>query len=252
MKIKYASILDGSENDYPGKVASVVYVGGCPFRCGYCFSGPLVVAAENCLEVESEFISGHIIGRKANVEAVVFTGGEPLQQAGAVSEICAKLKKEGFFTKIDTNGFYPDKLVQMLPFLDAVSMDIKTEFDAGKYAEITSFRGESAMQMQEILRSIIELKKWKENNRNFFLEIRTTVIPSINDKEEIIEKIAKEAAFADRYVLQQFDASRDLIEPGLQKLGNTPKFRLVELGVAAKKHAKSVKIRTKEEGEQEI
>lgn len=249
MKLKYGSVLAGSKGACEGKTSAVVYVGGCPFRCGYCFSAPIIIAAENCAEMEVEQFASYFEQQKAGIEAVVFTGGEPLQQHEPLTELCRLLKQKGFFVKLETSGFYADALEKILEFVDYVALDVKHEIDAEKYNSVVNFRGEPAMMMQEIYRALVILREAKKKTPSLFVECRTTIVPGMNDSLETVGKIAKECSFADQYVLQQFLAEGSLIDPTYLKRGDFPKQKLVELAAEAAKHARIVKIRGRE-GEQ--
>lgn len=252
MDLKYACIINGVENAYPGKSACVVVLGGSALRTEFGFFGPVAIAPEDCSEISPDSLKSHLNSQKANMEAIVFTGSEPLQQYEAMSEVLPSLKQSGFLVRLETTGFYADKLEALLPYLDAVAMDLKTEFDADKYAELTGFRGEPATLMQDTLRSIGILKAYKAKNPAFHVEFRTTIIPKVNESEQIVEKIVKEIPFADRYALQQFLADSKLADENLRKFGSTSKLRLIELALIAKRTMKEVVIRTKEEGEQVV
>ncbi len=252
MDLKYACIIDGLENAYPGKVASVVVLGGSTLKTEFGFFGPLAIPPEDCSEMSVESLVAHLNSQKSNIEAVVFTGSEPLQQIEAMMELATQLKKSGFLIKIETTGFYADNLEKVLPFIDGIAMDLKADFDANKLAALTGFLGEPATLMQDTLRSINILKAHKQKKPDFLIEFRTTVIPKINDSETIIERIAREITFADVYALQQFVADSKLADPNLRQYGSTPKPTLIGLAVAAKKYVKKVVVRTKDDGEQEV
>jgi pyruvate-formate lyase-activating enzyme len=252
MDIKYACIIDGVENAYPDKVASVVVLGGSVLKTEFGFFGPLAIPVEDCSEMSVESLLAHLNTQKANNDAIVFTGSEPLQQFEALTDIIPKLKAAGFLVLLETTGFYADKLEQILPQLDAIAMDMKSDLDAEKIALLTGFRGEPATLMQDTLRSINILKAEKAKRPNLLIEFRTTIIPKINDSQEIMEKICKEIAFADKYALQQFIAESKLADDELKQFGTTSKPKLIELAVYAKKYIKNVVIRTKDEGEQVV
>ena len=57
--------------------------------------------------------------------SIVFTGGEPLMQAGFVAQVANSLKNSGFRIMLETNGSLPDMLPEVIPFMDMISMDIK-------------------------------------------------------------------------------------------------------------------------------
>ncbi|MFH1750975.1 MAG: hypothetical protein ABH863_04820 [Candidatus Micrarchaeota archaeon] len=252
MDLKYACIINGVENAYPGKSACVVVLGGSTLRTEFGFYGPVSIAPEDCSEISVESLVSHLNNQKANMEAVVFTGSEPLQQFEAMAALLPALKQAGYLIRLETTGFYADNLEKFLPYLDAVAMDLKTEFNADKYAELTGFRGEPATLMQDTLRSINILKAQREKRPDLYVEFRTTIIPGVNDLEDIVEKIVKEVGFADRYALQQFVSDSKLTDEKLRVHGTTPKLRLVELAGIAKKYVKEVVIRTKEDGEQVV
>ncbi len=252
MDLKYACIIDGVQDAYPEKVATVVVLGGSNLKTEFGFFGPLAIPPTDCSEISIEALLSHIEKGKANNEAVVFTGSEPLQQYEAMSDILKLLKKREFLVMIETTGFYADNLEKVLPYLNGIAMDIKCDFNANKYAELTGFRGEPATLMQDTLRSVLILKNHKAKTPDFHVEFRTTIIPTMNDTPEIIEKIAKEISFADKYALQQFYSESELADDKFRQFGTTPKQMLIDLAVVAKKNLKKVVIRTKEEGEQEV
>lgn len=60
--------------------------------------------------------------------SVSFTGGEPLLQADFLAELLNKLKREhGFEPKVylETGGHLPEKLAQVIDFVDYISFDLK-------------------------------------------------------------------------------------------------------------------------------
>ncbi|MFH1199648.1 MAG: radical SAM protein [Candidatus Micrarchaeota archaeon] len=250
--IKYGSIIEGSTEYYPGKRAVVVFLGGCPFRCGYCYSGPIVVASEHCLEMPVDEMAAYLARKRTDNEAVVFTGAEPLQQWEPLTRLCTELRQKGIAVRIETNGFYPDALERILPFVSCIALDIKTGLDADKYAAITAFRGEPATLMQQILLSLIALRAAKKRTPALNVEVRTTVIAGVNDSPECIDAIAREAAFADTYALAQFVAEGTLIDLAYQARGTTSKMKLAELAEIALAHCANVVIRTQEDGEQKV
>ncbi len=249
-EFKYGGILEGSTEYYEGKKAAVVFMAGCPLRCGYCFSAPLILSSQEWQVSDTERLMEYFERKKAEMEAVVFTGAEPLHQAEALMELCRKLREKEFLVRVETSGFYADALERLLPFVNNVAMDVKTTFHAEKYAQLTGFRGEPATLMQDTYRSVVILRHAKEQRPDLYVEFRTTVIPDVNDDSVLIESIAKEVSFADKYALQQFMAGPTLNDPSLEKLGDLPKFRLIELAEVAARHVKNVVLRTREDGEQ--
>ncbi len=56
------------------------------------------------------------------------TGGEPLLWADELAVLLPFLKAKGLTIYLETNGTLPDQLLQILPLVDIISMDIKLPF----------------------------------------------------------------------------------------------------------------------------
>ena len=235
MKAQIGGILGFSTLDYPGRPCSVVFMGGCPFRCPFCQNPELIGITEVCKEMESRKVIELIMENKRVVDAIVFTGGEPLVQVEALAEMLQLAKKENFLTKLDTNGFYPEKIVKILDLLDYVAIDVKTSLDPDKYSKaIGQPIGEKAI---ENLRRSIELVR----NSGVRLELRTTVVPGLVGESDI-RNICKELK-PKKYYLQQFRPDKTL-DPDYGKLRMTPDEELEKLAKIAKDSgAKEVWIR---------
>lgn len=226
MKLKYGSIIDFSTIHYPEKIASVVYLAGNPFK--------KEAFEEVFTEADTSYFLNHFKMLSEQVDAIVFTGVEPLQQANALRELCQALKQHAFLVRVDTCGYFPEELRELLPFLDVVSMEVKTRFEKEAYADILGFAGEKDLLLSNVLRSIAFL----ESFNTLYKEFRTTIIPGKNDLQEIISSIAQQVSFADKYVIQQFSPL-------------TSKQQLIELASSAKQFIASVSIKTLE-GEEEV
>lgn len=57
------------------------------------------------------------------------TGGEPLLWADELQVLLPILKEKGLNIYLETNGTLPDQLLQILPMVDVISMDIKLPYD---------------------------------------------------------------------------------------------------------------------------
>ncbi len=79
MAITKAGFLKTTLLDYPGKVASTVFLPGCNFRCPYCHNRDLVLNSDNTLTPIDDIIR-HIESKNNVLEGVCITGGEPLIQ----------------------------------------------------------------------------------------------------------------------------------------------------------------------------
>ena len=109
--------------DFPGQLATVVYLQGCPWRCRYCHNGHLLDsggAAETGWGEVMEFLRQ----RRGLLDAVVFSGGEPTAQS-ALPRAVQQVRDLGFRVGLHTSGSYPRRLARLLPALDWVGLDIK-------------------------------------------------------------------------------------------------------------------------------
>lgn len=193
--------------DFPGKVACTIFTGGCNFRCPFCHNASLVTHAETAKTIPEEEIFAYLSRRKGILDGVGITGGEPLLQKD-IAEFCRKVHEMGLLVKLDTNGSYPDRLRALLDegLVDYLAMDIKNCKDA--YAETCGLSDmtEELKRIDESIRLIM--------NSGIPYEFRTTVVRELHSKERI-EALAKEIAGAERFFLQSFKDSGDLIGEGL-------------------------------------
>ena len=94
--------------DFPQKTACTVFTYGCNLRCPFCHNAGLVTRpAEEKID-EVEFFK-FLDKRKNLLDGVCITGGEPLLQPD-IARFISDIKAKGFLVKLDTNGFFPDKL----------------------------------------------------------------------------------------------------------------------------------------------
>ena len=68
--------------DYPGKVASTIFLGGCNFRCPFCQNGILVVAPGEQPDYSQEELLTFLKKRKGILDGVCISGGEPTLSDG--------------------------------------------------------------------------------------------------------------------------------------------------------------------------
>jgi pyruvate formate lyase activating enzyme len=110
--------------DFPGKISSVVFTGGCNFKCPYCHNPSLVDGSFETIPESSVF--EYLKKRKGLIEGVVVTGGEPTLHKD-LPFFCSRIKDLGFSVKLDTNGSKPDiiKKIVSTRSVDYIAMDVK-------------------------------------------------------------------------------------------------------------------------------
>ncbi len=192
--------------DYPGRVACTLFTGGCNFRCPFCQNSALLPCHK-----EGELDTADVLRfleqrrKKGLLDGVCITGGEPLLQEG-IAEFLRALKQMGYAVKLDTNGSFPDKLQELIEakLVDYVAMDIKNSLE--RYAQTS---GTNGLYNQMVERSVELLKKGLVP-----YEFRTTVVKEFHDAESF-QKIASWIEGAERYYLQSFVDSDEVLEKGL-------------------------------------
>ncbi len=181
--------------DYPDKISAIIFTSGCNFRCGYCHNPELVNSRKHIYKPNDilEFLKTRI----GKLDAVVITGGEPCLN-NDLSDFIQEIKNLGFLVKLDTNGFNPDMLEKVMPFIDYIAMDIKAPLD--KYEKITNVKIDTAKIKESI--SLIM-------SSHMDYEFRTTVVKSLLSYDDFI-RIGDLINGARRYYLQKFIPSKTL------------------------------------------
>lgn len=189
--------------DYPEHIACTVFTGGCSFRCPFCHNGGLVLKPTDTPLIDEQYFFDFLESRKGKLEGVCITGGEPTLRPG-LSEFMKKIKDKGYRIKLDTNGYQPAVLENLISegLLDMIAMDIKNS--PAKYA-ITSGITPSAFDLSRINESILLIK-----NSGLAHEFRTTVVREMHSKPDISE-IAEWLQGDSPYYLQNYKDSEDII-----------------------------------------
>lgn len=185
--------------DYPGKVASTIFIGGCNFRCPFCHNASVVFCEDN--DSTEEDVLAFLEKRKRILDGVCVTGGEPLLQKELPSFL-EKIKNMGLAVKLDTNGTSPHRLEALIRagLVDNVAMDIKNSPE--KYAVtcgVTALRFSDIQQSAALLLSGVVA-----------FEFRTTVVSPLHEASDF-EKIGQWLRGSEPYFLQTFADSGDLI-----------------------------------------
>jgi len=204
--------------DYPGKIACTVFLAGCNFRCPWCYSRELVLPEKikKQPKISKKYFFDFLKERKELLEAIVLCGGEPTVNKN-LPDFVAKIKKLGYSVKLDTNGSSPKMLKRLIKdkLIDYVAMDIKLPKE--KYPKILKAK------VDDIEESIKILKQNKVD-----CEFRTTVIPTVLDKKDII-KIADWIEGPNvKYYLQNFRAEKT-IDPKFEKVKPYPDKYLLNI-----------------------
>ena len=179
--------------DYPGHTACTVFLAGCDLRCPFCHNSELISGNAPVLMDEKELFA-FLNKRKGILDGVAFTGGEPCLHRD-LPALLKKIRAMGYAVKLDTNGYHPALLKEILDggLADYVAMDIKNS--PAKYA-LTA--GIDTVDM-ELIRESIHLIMDQAPDYEF----RTTVVKEFHVREDFAE-MGKMIEGARRYFLQCF------------------------------------------------
>ncbi len=198
--------------DFPGKVACVLFVGGCSFNCPYCYNCSLVKREEP--ELSWGYIRDFLTHRRRVLEGVCISGGEPTL-ASFLPTFLSEVRELGLEVKLDTNGYHPEPLKTLLDadLVDFVALDIKNS--PAKYAATC---GLPAVDIGRIRHSLDLLQA-----SGVTYELRTTVAAGLHEVGDMQEILSFTGGGA-RYSLQpvQRDAvslsGRRFVPPDLATL----------------------------------
>lgn len=231
MKINIASFLDVSTVDYPGQISSNTWMTGCPFRCPMCYN-PGVALGDDCSRVDVSELIEKIRQTKDFNDAVTITGGEPTMQIEPLVEVLKAARKMGLKTQINTNGFFPENLKKAVPYLTLVAIDVKTRMSPKEYEKIIGNSQDGKKAVENLKKSLEILK-----DSDCEVQIRTTVIPGINDSPDIIKEISEIVSWADYYVLRKF-RNNCCMDPKFKDIPETSDEKMEELKEIAEKNIK--------------
>ncbi len=213
--------------NYPGLVSATIYVNGCNFRCPFCHNSSIVKGEYEKLSEDEVF--KYLEERKKMLDGVCVSGGEPTTQKD-LKDFILKLKDMGFKVKLDTNGYNPSVLKQLIELkcLDYIAMDIKNSDE--KYSKTAGVPIEISVineSIELIMQSGIDY------------EFRTTVVEEFHSLADI-EFIAKKIKGAKAFYIQNFEDSGDIMQSCLHGF---KKSKLEEFVKEAKKFISNSNLR---------
>lgn len=121
--IRVGGITPLTTIDFPGRLAAVLFLQGCPWRCDYCHN-PHLLPPRGATGIEWTSVLAFLRRRRGLLDGVVFSGGEPTAQRSLPSAI-TQVRRQGYRIALHTGGMYPDRLRTFLPQLDWIGLDIK-------------------------------------------------------------------------------------------------------------------------------
>lgn len=157
-----------SSCDWPGRLAAVVFLAGCPWRCGYCHNPELLHRRAGTASWPT--LHQHLATRRGLLDGVVFSGGEPLTDP-ALPALVDQARALGFAVGLHTGGAYPQRLAALLPRLDWVGLDVKTTREDYDALTLRRGSGDAAWRALSLLAA-----------SDVDFECRTTIHPRWHDE----------------------------------------------------------------------
>ena len=204
---------------------------GCPYSCFYCDTLdalPLDSGKEYSITEACNLIDSNL---QDNTFKVNFTGGEPLIQHEAVSELAKHVKALGLPTYLESACFDSKKFLYVLPSIDFVKIEFKTiesEFiDEKHYPELLR-------NTLECLQAAVEAKKTtyikivvsSKTEPESFKEILEQIFKIIS-KENISGFIIQPTTSLSEPTLEQLLEFYDLVYPYYDEVRVVPQLHKV-------------------------
>jgi len=169
---------------YPGSTAYSIATVGCNFKCKHCQNADI-----SQLPMERK---GHVVGekmgadeiaeaaRRAGCQSIAYTYTEPTIFFELAHETAQKAHDKGIKNIFVSNGYMTSEaLEEISPYLDGINIDLKAFADKF-YKEICGARLEPVLDTIRLAR-----------NLGIWVEVTTLVIPTLNDSEDELRRIAE-------------------------------------------------------------
>lgn len=168
---------------YPGSRAYSIATVGCNFRCLNCQNYAISQMPKPQNPIIGEDLTPEEIveaAKRHNCKSIAYTYTEPVVFFEYAYETAKLASKEGIKNVFVTGGYITEEaLKEIAPYLDAANIDLKS-FSDEFYRKICGARLQPVL---DAIRLHKELGIWTE--------ITTLIIPTLNDSEENLRRIAE-------------------------------------------------------------
>ncbi|KLO24295.1 radical SAM protein [Marinitoga sp. 1197] len=164
---------------YPGKKVFSIGTWGCNFKCAFCQNFEISqIHPYSIYKISPEELVDIVV--KKNMDMVAFTYSEPIVWYEYVYDTAKKLKENNIKTILITNGYINrEPLLKLLPYIDAVNIDLKG-FNDEFYKKIIGGKKEPVMENIKIL-----------IKNKIHTEVTTLVVTEGNDNKMELEDLFK-------------------------------------------------------------
>jgi len=181
---------------------------GCPYSCFYCDTLdalPLDSGEEYSINEACDLIDKNL---QENTYKVNFTGGEPLIQHEAVSEIAKYVRSKGIPTYLESACFDSKKFLYVLPLIDYVKIEFKTV--DSKFVDVKHY--------PDLIKNTLEcLKASIDTNKTTYIKIVVSSKTELTGFKELLDKIFQIVLKGEisGFIIQP---TTGISEPSLEKL----------------------------------
>lgn len=177
--------------DWPGRMATSLFLSGCGFACPYCHNPHLLRPVDRPADWAA--FAAHVAEKRAWLDGVVVTGGEPTDDPD-LRPLLEAIADMGVPVKLDTNGCRPEVVRQLISegLVSAVAVDVKAA--PSRYAAVTGWE-KAADAVSETVSVVIA--------SGIEHEFRTTAYPGAVTPEDL-EHIAHSLRGGRLYAIQQY------------------------------------------------
>ena len=217
--------------DFPGRVASLIFFGGCNLTCPFCHNPSLVLDPDQYPDYPRDVILDELKSRIPFIDGVVISGGEPTIDPQCIN-LLRDIKALGLAIKLDTNGLKPEMMKKMIDeaLVDYIAFDLKTA--PGRYGELHS----SPVNLDALQRSVLLTLEGRVD-----YEFRTTCVPDFVSEADV-RLMGEAIRGAKQWVFQQFMPEHSLSE-NLQESAAYPDEVVAQFSEIGREYVQEVSLR---------
>lgn len=224
--------------DFPGKMAAIVFTGGCNFACPYCHNSELISWGDDVPLMSEDDVFAYLNKRKNVLEGLVISGGEPTLQKD-LEDFIRRVRDLGYLIKLDTNGTTPKVLMDLCGkgLIDYVAMDVKgLDSLCPRICGLTKLDPAAQNVLQANMQESIDYLL----TGSVAYEFRTTLVQGLHTAADV-EEIAARIRGASAYYLQNYrESDTVLCKDGLSPFSRE---QLEQFLTIVKKHVPAAQIR---------
>ncbi len=212
MKVRLYEIFTSIEGEglLYGTKTLFVRLAGCPFKCFYCDTKeaiPLNSGQEYELEEAKKMIEKSL---EKNTYKVNFTGGDPLVQSEAVTELAKFIQIKKIPTYLESSCYDSTRFAQVLPSIDFIKIEFKTP--DSEFVDLKHY--------SKLLENELEcLKLALESKKVTYIKVVISAKTELDPFKKLLERIfniASKSSIAG-FIIQP---SYGISEPSLERLLN--------------------------------